>query len=67
MNISWWVQRWSELHPDKPAIRFEEQEINYLDLHQRANHTSCWLQDLGIEKGDRVAVMLENCVEFIEL
>ncbi|HJO61601.1 MAG TPA: long-chain fatty acid--CoA ligase [Desulfobacterales bacterium] len=67
MNISWWVQRWSELHPDKPAIRFEEQEISYLDLHQRANHTSCWLQDLGIEKGDRVAVMLENCVEFIEL
>ncbi|MDP6394270.1 MAG: AMP-binding protein [Desulfobacterales bacterium] len=67
MNISWWVQRWSELHPDKPAIRFEEQKISYLDLHQRANHTSCWLQDLGIEKGDRVAVMLENCVEFIEL
>lgn len=67
MNISWWVQRWSELHPDKPAIRFEEQEISYLDLHRRASRTSCWLQDLGIEKGDRVAVMLENCVEFIEL
>ena len=67
MNISWWVQRWSELHPDKPAIRFEGQEVSYLDLHQRASRTSCWLQDLGIEKGDRVAVMLENCVEFIEL
>ncbi|MFQ5486014.1 MAG: class I adenylate-forming enzyme family protein, partial [Desulfobacterales bacterium] len=67
MNISWWVQRWSELHPNKPAIRFEEQIFSYLDLHQRANRTSCWLQDLGIEKGDRVAVMLENCVEFIEL
>ena len=67
MNIAWWVQRWSELHPSKPAIFFEGREISYLQLHQKANQTSCWLQSLGIEKGDRVAVMLENCPEFIEL
>ncbi len=67
MNIAWWVQRWSELHPHKPAILFEGEEITYLQLHQRANRTGCWLQSLGIEKGDRVAVMLENCPEFIEL
>jgi len=23
MNIAWWVQRWSELHPHKTAILFE--------------------------------------------
>jgi acyl-CoA synthetase (AMP-forming)/AMP-acid ligase II len=38
-----------------------------LQLHQRANRTGCWLQSLGIEKGDRVAVMPDNCPEFIEL
>ena len=67
MNIAWWVQRWSELNPAKPAIFFEGREITYLQLHQKANQTSCWLQSLGIEKGDRVAVMLENCPEFIDL
>ncbi|MFH1934755.1 MAG: AMP-binding protein, partial [Pseudomonadota bacterium] len=67
MNIAWWVERWSELHPDKPAILFEGQQISYLELYQRANRTGCWLQSLGIEKGDRVAVMLNNCPEFIEL
>ncbi len=67
MNIAWWVERWSELHPDKPAIIYENQTINYAELHGRANRTSCWLQSLGIEKGDRVAVMLNNCPEFIEL
>jgi len=67
MNIFWWVQRWSELHPEKPAIIFEGQQINYSELRQRANGTACWLQSLGIEKGDRVAVMLGNCPEFIEL
>jgi fatty-acyl-CoA synthase len=67
MNIAWWVQRWSELHPHKPAILFEDEVISYSQLHQRGNRTACWLQSLGIEKGDRVAVMLENCPEFIEL
>ncbi|RJR20742.1 MAG: long-chain fatty acid--CoA ligase, partial [Desulfobacteraceae bacterium] len=67
MNIAWWVQRWSELHPQKPAIIFEGQTISYNDLHERANRTGCWLQSLGIEKGDRVAVMLENCPEFVEI
>jgi len=67
MNIAWWVQRWSDLHPDKPAVIFEEEQITYAELNQRANRASCWLQSLGIEKGDRVAVMLNNCPEFIEL
>ena len=67
MNIAWWVQRWSDLHPDKPAIFFEGAQITYAELNRRANRSSCWLQSLGIEKGDRVVVMLSNCPEFIEL
>ncbi len=67
MNIAWWVQRWAELHPAKPAIIFEEQTISYEELCKRSDRTSCWLQAIGIEKGDRVAVMLDNCPEFIDL
>jgi len=67
MNIAWWVRRWSELHPHKTAIIFEDSRISYLELHQRVNRTCCWLQSLGIEKGDRVAAMLSNCPEFLEL
>ena len=67
MNIAWWVQRWGDLHPDKAAIIFEEEQITYFELNQRANRASCWLQSLGIEKGDRVAAMLNNCPEFIEI
>ena len=67
MNIAWWVQRWSELWPNKTALIFEDHRITYTQLHQRANQTACWLQSVGIEKGDRVAVMLKNCPEFIDL
>jgi hypothetical protein len=31
MNIAWWVQRWADLNPDKPAIIFEGEEITYSD------------------------------------
>lgn len=67
MNIAWWVQRWSELHPNKPAIIFENEKISYSGLQRRANRSACWLQSVGIEKGDRVAVLLNNCPEFIEI
>jgi fatty-acyl-CoA synthase len=67
MNIAWWVKRWSELHPHKTAIIFEGNRISYLDLHRKISCGCCWLHALGIEKGDRVAVMLGNCPEFLEL
>lgn len=66
MNIAWWVQRWAELIPDKPAIIFKDQIISYNELCKRADRTSSWLQSIGIEKGDRVAVMLNNCPEFLD-
>jgi fatty-acyl-CoA synthase len=67
MNIAWWVQRWAELTPDKPAVLFEGETISYEALCRRADRTSCWLQSIGIEKGDRVAVMLNNCPEFLDI
>ncbi len=67
MNIGWWVKRWSDLHPDKTAVCFERSLISYSELHGRADRTACWLQSFGIRKGDRVAVMMKNCPEFIEL
>ncbi len=67
MNVAWWVERWASFSPTRAAIIFEGETISYSDLHRRANRTSCWLQDLGIEKGDRVAVFLHNCPEFVEL
>ena len=67
MNVAWWVRRWAEISPDKTAIRFEDRDISYAQLHTRCEEVSAWLQSLGIEKGDRVAVLLDNCPEFIEL
>ena len=67
MNVAWWVHRWSQINPDKPAVIFQGRTTTYAELHARAESAACWLQEMGIEKGDRVAVLLENCPEFLEL
>jgi acyl-coenzyme A synthetase/AMP-(fatty) acid ligase len=61
MNIAWWIQRWTDPHPNETAIIYKKDRISYLDLHRRANRTSCWLQSLDIEIGDRVVAVLSNC------
>lgn len=67
MNIAWCVQRWSELNPHKTAVIFTGERISYAMLHNRANQVACWLQSMGIEKGDRVAGMMENSPQFLDL
>ncbi len=67
MNVAWWVERWAQLHSDKPAVVYRDSQLSYSQLHARADAAACWMQSVGIEKGDRVAVLLDNCLEFIEL
>ncbi|MBW1997060.1 MAG: AMP-binding protein, partial [Deltaproteobacteria bacterium] len=67
MNISFLVKRWSEINPEKTAIICEGDAISYAALNSRVERTACWLLSLGIEKGDRVAIMLKNSPEFIDL
>ena len=67
MNVASWVERWAALRPRKAAIIYEGESISYSELKRRADRAACWLQDVGVEKGDRVAVFLNNCPEFMEL
>ncbi|WP_456273814.1 long-chain-fatty-acid--CoA ligase [Bacillus sp. AK031] len=50
----------AELYPEKSAIHFMGKEISYRDLYDSALKFANYLRSLGIEKGDRVAIMLPN-------
>lgn len=67
MTVSWWLRRWAVLDPTKAAVIFDGERITYAGLDQRVDAVCCWLQSLGIEKGDRVAVLLRNCPAFLEI
>jgi long-chain acyl-CoA synthetase len=46
--------------PDKNAIHFMGKELTYKDIFEKATKLAAYLQQLGISKGDRVAIMLPN-------
>lgn len=50
----------AEKFPDKVAIHFLGKEITYQEVFDSARKFASYLQGLGLEKGDRVAVMLPN-------
>ena len=53
--------------PEKTALIFEDKFITYRELNEGANRVAHFLKEKGIKKGDRIAVYLRNCPEFLEV
>ena len=51
----------------KPALVFENRRMNYGELNQSVNRLANSLLQIGLQKGDRVAVLLHNSPEFFEV
>lgn len=54
-----------EEFPDKTAIHFMGKDVAYKELYESSMKFANYLQGLGIEKGDRVSVMLPNCPQAV--
>jgi fatty-acyl-CoA synthase len=66
MNVSDWLSRRSELHPEKEAIVFGEQRLTYRDVNDRVNRVTHALGKMGLRKGDRLAIFSLNSNAFLE-
>ena len=51
--------------PDKPAYLFIGQPLSFSTLQAQAEALAGWLQAHGVAKGDRVAVFMQNCPQFV--
>ena len=51
-------------HPDKPAWKDGDRRCTYRELNRKALQFGAGLRRLGINPGDRVAMMTPNCLEF---
>ena len=51
--------------PDGPALWFKGRTVTWADLHAAAHATACALTAMGIRRGDRVALVLPNCPQFM--
>ncbi len=53
--------------PKKTAVREAGRSLTYPALNDRVNRVANGLVSLGLKKGDKVAAVLENCIEMVEL
>ena len=51
--------------PDKAAYLFLGRAISFSELKAQAEALAGWLQAHGVAKGDRVAVFMQNCPQFV--
>src|SRR3990170_2865206 len=68
LNVGQILRVHAKNDPDKVALKdWRGKALTYAELQSRANRLANGLLAMGLRKGDRVAVMLYNCVEFVEV
>ena len=66
MNLAVMFARGAEKHASKIAICWGESEISYAALLAQVKQVAARLQqDFGVKSGDRVALWVKNCPEFV--
>ena len=66
-NIGHIVRKRAMLTPNKAAIIFEDRDITYKELNEGSNRVAHYLQEKGLKKGDRIAILALNCAEFLHV
>lgn len=71
-----WGLEWFDVlaaeHPDRPALTITEEDLStgswtYGELSRRSDQVATWLRGLGVQRGDRLILMLGNQVELWEV
>ncbi len=57
-------QEASEKYHDSPAVSFMGKDLSYKELHSQVNSLASALTEMGVKKGDPVAVHLPNSTQF---
>ena len=66
MNLATAFSNCAQKHSHKIAIFFGDKEISYADLLAQSRAVAALLQNrFGVKPGDRVALWLKNCPEFV--
>ena len=67
LTVSDMVATHARLRPDKIGARDSRRALSFSRWHDRASRLANGLLGLGLSKGDRVALLAYNCLEWMEL
>ena len=63
-NLASFVTESAEKFPDRPALKLDDTVVNYAMLDEGSARIAHLLKEKGLEKGDRVGIMLPNVPYF---
>ena len=66
-NILSGLRRVARMWPERPALHLSEGVVTYRQFQDRVLQAGSALAELGVKPGDRVAVLMLNCPEYLEL
>ncbi len=66
VNIGTYITRSAEQNPDRLAVAWGDYRATFAEEEVRITALALALKSLGIESGDRVAVLQWNCPQFLE-
>ncbi len=66
-NLGTLLPRQTLYRPDQLAIVFEDTRLTFRQFGERVNQLSNALQSLGVCKGDKIATVLPNCLEQLDV
>lgn len=52
-------------YPSTPALLYEGMKITYSQLNEMVNRCASFLCSLGVKKGDRIGILLPNCIPLV--
>jgi len=64
-TIGYLLEDKSRSNKDKTFLYFEDKQITYEEINERANRVANGFLKIGIKKGDKVCIMMPNCPEFL--
>ncbi len=67
LNVAEIVAAQARLQPDKIGARDSHRTLTFAQWNDRASRLANALRERGLAKGDRVALLAYNCVEWMEL
>ena len=54
----------ARLYADRPAFESFGKKLTYAEITRASDAVICWLQEKGLRKGDRVAIMMPNVMAY---
>jgi acyl-CoA synthetase (AMP-forming)/AMP-acid ligase II len=67
MNLGQQLKMNAKNYPQKLALCDARRRFTYPEVNRRVNRLANRLMAMGLKKGDKLAVLMENCIEIVEL